>query len=313
MIIQALYLAGKPIFPKIYKKKRSNLLPVGMLLVIYNTLAGNRGAQCVVDKLYEKLARMDISYTSIENIHLTPEKVDELFKSGDITHTIISGGDGTVNHALNALKEYLTKIPIGIVPCGYGNLISRSLGTYELEDFLSEKSGYTGSEIKIGQANNRIFLNVASVGLTADTVHIVERFRGTTFGAYIYRVMGGLMTHAFVFFAIQFRKAVFQNHSDYPSSKTWLRTNNHETDNAFSVFLGVRETMGQYKSLYLPKARFIPWSKKCTPATSDKYVIEHEQPFSWQIDGEPQEETRSLTITFKCERLFLCTITIDGC
>ncbi len=283
-----------------------------MHLIIYNSLAGKGNAQDVIGKLCEELDQQGVSYRTIKKHDFTASVAKELFQSGNIQRVIICGGDGTINRTINELDEYLSHIEIGIVPCGYGNLIAKSLqNETDLESFLSGNSTSGSRHIKVAQANNQYFINVVSVGSTADTVFFVEKFRNSYVGSVMYRVFGGIATHMVFFLMIQLRILFLQNFSSYPSSKALMRTSDETAESSFSIFTNIRDTIGQYKSLYLPGTRFIPWSISCSPVTSNEYVIENQTPFYWQIDGEPQGQTRSLKIDLDCRRLNIQTILLD--
>lgn len=283
-----------------------------MILVIYNTEAGKGSVKKVVRKLYDDLNNLGTPFTTIDITRFTKEIVWELLQPGHIKRVIICGGDGTVNRTVNLLVDFSPNVEIGIIPCGYGNLIAGSLdASTTVESFVSEnyKSGF--NEVKVGRANNKFFLNVASIGLTADTVFVVEKFRKTDFGSVFYRTFGGLITHILFFCVTRLRKLIFNKYFDYPSSITWMRTRAESSVNSFSVFYGLRETIGHYKSIYLPAARFIPWNNNRSPTSSIGHVIKHKYPFTWQIDGEPQDKTQSLKISFNCQKLKILTIDQD--
>ncbi|MBP3192577.1 diacylglycerol/lipid kinase family protein [Natronogracilivirga saccharolytica] len=283
-----------------------------MLLVIFNKSAGKGKTKGVVGKLCDELHDLGVSYKKVEKADFTRKTVDNLFENGNVTRVIICGGDGTVNRTINTLYDYLQDIEIGIVPCGYGNLIAKSLDEpASLDSFLSDSYHSDLPEVKVGKANGRIFLNVVSIGSTADTVATVESFRRTPPGSVIYRALGGIFTHTIFFFLIQFKILFLYVFRDYPSSMAWMRTNSESRENPFALFTGVRETIGQYKSLYLPRTHFIPWKKDHSPVNSREYTIEHDHPFFWQTDGEPHEKTRTLRISFGSKKLKLATIQID--
>lgn len=283
-----------------------------MLLIIFNKSAGKGKINRVINRLCDELDELGESYQKIEKADFTRTAVDNLFKNGNVSKVIICGGDGTVNRTINILSDHLQDLEIGIIPCGYGNLIAKSLNApASLETFISDSYHSELPEIRIGKANGHIFLNVVSIGSTADTVATVESFRHTRFGSVVYRLLGGIITHVLFFFLIQLKIVFLYRYRDYPSSVAWMRTNDESADNPFAVFSGLKETIGQYKYLYLPKTRFIPWKKDRSPVTSREYTIKHEHPFFWQTDGEPHAKTSELKITFDSRKLKMATINID--
>lgn len=276
---------------------------------MYNSQAGKGGVKKIVDGLCRQLDALNTPYVPIEKKFFTGKKARELFLEGKFSQVLVCGGDGTINRAIHLLRDFLPDITIGIIPCGYGNLIDKSLKTsFTLEEFVSKKGIPEWTEIDAGKANGQIFINVVSVGITADTVAFVEKFRDTRPGSVIYRLFGGIATHIFCFFMIQFKNLFFRIYSDYPPSVAWMRDHNNGSDATFSLYSGTSNIIGHYKTLYLEGINRIPWRKKKKPATSDEYIIEYSSPFHWQIDGEPQEKTPFMKINFNKLNLHITSI-----
>lgn len=91
------------------------------------------------------------------------------------TLVIAAGGDGTANEVANGLVGSATRL--ALYPLGAGNDFARSLGyprgRRELARFIA-----TARErrIDVGEANGRIFVNVAGVGIDG---HVAERVRAS--------------------------------------------------------------------------------------------------------------------------------------
>ncbi|CAN5291941.1 hypothetical protein BH23BAC3_BH23BAC3_36350 [soil metagenome] len=229
--------------------------------LIYNTSAGRGSADKLIQNLCNDLIKSETTFTTIKITQFTKASAEELLMHGHINRVIICGGDGTVNRTYNQMDGFLGKVEIGIIPCGYGNLIAGSIDApSSVESFVSESSQTRFNEVKIGQANNQYFLNVASIGLTADTVSFVEKFRQTLFGSAFYRTFGGLIIHILFFCITLVMKKTFNSQNNYPSSKAWLRTYDKKTGNTFLEFSDLRDMISQYKSLYLSGDRYISWN-----------------------------------------------------
>lgn len=283
-----------------------------MVLVIYNTSAGKGSIDKGIRNLCNELIQSGITFTTIKITQFTKSSARELLHNGQIKKVIICGGDGTVNRAINKMDGYLPDLEIGIIPCGYGNLIANSLdASSSVESFVSQNSDAFFNEVKIGQANNQYFLNVASIGLTADTVSMVEKFRQTDFGSLFYRTFGGIIIHILFFCITLVTKKTFNLRSDYPSSRAWIRTWDEASNHSFLEFSDIRDMISQYKSLYISGERYTPLNNNGSGTTSEGDHIKHEYPFSWQIDGEPQQKTRSLKINLNCQKLKILTIQQD--
>src|SRR5579883_1675987 len=90
----------------------------------------------------------------------------------------VVGGDGTINGAVNGLVVSGTALPLGIVPCGTGNEIMRSLGLpkhpEKAVDILLR--GRT-CPVDVGVVNGRYFLNTFGLGADVEVVKLVNTLR----------------------------------------------------------------------------------------------------------------------------------------
>lgn len=78
---------------------------------------------------------------------------------------------------------------LGIIPCGTGNDSSRTL--YPVTDpykLLSVLPISSSSDFDIGKANDRYFLNIASVGFDADVVMQSRRYKSLMSGSMAYLI-----------------------------------------------------------------------------------------------------------------------------
>jgi diacylglycerol kinase (ATP) len=89
------------------------------------------------------------------------------------TDLIIVGGDGTINEAINGLKQ---KIPVGFIPAGSGDDYVKALGLPKdpKSQFATALSGKI-STVDLGQCNDRFFVNGMGIGfdgqIVADMLH----------------------------------------------------------------------------------------------------------------------------------------------
>jgi len=91
---------------------------------------------------------------------------------------VVLGGDGTINGAVNGLLQSGVNLPLGIVPCGTGNEMVRSLGIPR----DPEKAAATllrGREcaIDVGTVNGRHFLLIFGLGADVQVVKMVNTLR----------------------------------------------------------------------------------------------------------------------------------------
>ncbi len=91
---------------------------------------------------------------------------------------VVLGGDGTINGAVNGILNSGSTLPLGIVPCGTGNEVVRSLGIPKDPDkavrILSQ-----GREcaIDVGVVNGRHFLHIFGLGADVQVVKMVNTLR----------------------------------------------------------------------------------------------------------------------------------------
>jgi diacylglycerol kinase (ATP) len=90
----------------------------------------------------------------------------------------ILGGDGTLNGAVNGILSIGSALPLGIIPCGTGNEIVRSLGIPKdpekaVESILRGKV----CPVDVGKVNNRYFLHIFGLGYDVQVVKMVNTLR----------------------------------------------------------------------------------------------------------------------------------------
>jgi diacylglycerol kinase (ATP) len=82
------------------------------------------------------------------------------------------GGDGTINEVASALT--FGDVPFGIVPAGSGNGLARELGISRRPELaISNALQAEPWRMDVGEINDRLFVNVAGLGIDA---HIADRF-----------------------------------------------------------------------------------------------------------------------------------------
>ncbi len=86
------------------------------------------------------------------------------------------GGDGTINDA--AAGTIGTGLPLAVVPAGTGNAYAHSLGQSAATDAVC-RSLLNGQvrRLDVGQAGERIFVNMAGIGFDADVLQAFKRRR----------------------------------------------------------------------------------------------------------------------------------------
>jgi YegS/Rv2252/BmrU family lipid kinase len=92
--------------------------------------------------------------------------VEEALRAG-VDVVVASGGDGTVTACVAGLAG--SRIPLGVLPAGTGNLLARNLGLpLSLDDALAVALTGTDRRLDVGIANGRPFVVMAGVGFDAE-------------------------------------------------------------------------------------------------------------------------------------------------
>jgi diacylglycerol kinase (ATP) len=102
---------------------------------------------------------------------------------------VVGGGDGTLNACATPLIE--ADLPLGILPLGTGNDLARTLG---LPSTLAEAAAVIAEghlmRIDVGNVNGLPFLNVASIGMSAQLAEELTGDVKRRFGALGYALAG---------------------------------------------------------------------------------------------------------------------------
>ena len=97
-----------------------------------------------------------------------PKEATEIasrFKNEENTVVYSVGGDGTLNEVVNGIAE--GKCKLGIMPTGSGNDFYRTLKEAQTENV----------RLDLGKVNGRYFINIASVGMDAETCNNANKIK----------------------------------------------------------------------------------------------------------------------------------------
>ncbi|ADO08667.1 Probable lipid kinase yegS-like protein [Pantoea vagans C9-1] len=90
--------------------------------------------------------------------------------AGRVDAVIVGGGDGTLNAAAPGLMQ--TGLPLGILPLGTANDFARTLGIpASLEQAVKIIADGQLRAVDLGEVNQHLFLNVSSIGFSAELAH----------------------------------------------------------------------------------------------------------------------------------------------
>eukprot|EP01080_Neovahlkampfia_damariscottae_P003706 gene3706-6595_t len=115
-------------------KKEIKINPPKHLLVFVNPVSGIKKSKEVYEKISVLFKKVGIKLSTIYT--KKRYQAEELIKKMDISEysgIICVSGDGTLNEIVNGLmsrkdSEKVIKIPLGIIPCGSGNGLAKSMG-----------------------------------------------------------------------------------------------------------------------------------------------------------------------------------------
>lgn len=136
---------------------------------IYNPNSGERRISHEIDKIIETYQKYNYIVSPFRLCKSRPIN-DAFFDiESDYDHILISGGDGTVDLILNAMKELNVNIPIGILPCGTANDFAKAVNLpFDSKESIERIVNSKPKEIDIGKVNDKYFINVASAGMFTD-------------------------------------------------------------------------------------------------------------------------------------------------
>jgi len=162
------------------------------ILLLYNPIAGNGTFVNHLDKIIKTV--QDNGYYLIPYRLSTIEALQQMLLSFDlksVDRIWIAGGDGTIHNVVNAVYPLNPDVPLGIFPVGTANDFA-----YYFE-FPSEILKMTNILLSnnftycdIGVANNRYFLNVASMGSLVDVSQKTDKKFKNVLGLLAYYLKG---------------------------------------------------------------------------------------------------------------------------
>lgn len=139
-------------------------------LLIYNPKSGHGNITKYVDRAIrvgESKGYIVIPHRITNDDYL--DRYLEKVSTMDIDRAIIAGGDGTIHRILNKLFNYNIKCEIGILAVGTANDFAHHLEIpKQVEDMIDLAFGEDLVNCDVGLANDRYFINVASLGFLID-------------------------------------------------------------------------------------------------------------------------------------------------
>lgn len=158
--------------------------------LIYNPYSGDTTFKNKLDLAIDKLQNAGYEVTPYRS--KSPADIHESMKyAKDYDCIIVSGGDGTINHVINAMINNDIDLPIGIIPAGTANDFAGHLGIpKKISKALDIIANGKTSQIDIGKINNTYFVNVAAGGLLTDVSQKIDINLKNTLGKMAYYIKG---------------------------------------------------------------------------------------------------------------------------
>jgi YegS/Rv2252/BmrU family lipid kinase len=157
-------------------------------LLVVNPAAGAGRAGRVLSRVLEELkpwGEFEIAVTRAGEDRPAQHIVREAVANG-VTRITVLGGDGTASQALNGLRQpdgSIANVQLGLIPAGTGRDFARTVGISRkpIEAARHLARGATARTIDVGQiefsdGSVRLFLNIASFGVTARIAHALEEY-----------------------------------------------------------------------------------------------------------------------------------------
>lgn len=158
--------------------------------IIYNPNSGDKSFKNKLDMIIEKLQKGGYEVTPFRT-----NSIDAIYEniaaSKEYDCILISGGDGTINHVVNAMVQNEIDVPIGIFPAGTANDFAAHLKiTKNISEACKIIVNGNTTEICLGKINDRYFVNVAAGGLLTDISQKIDINMKNTLGKMAYYIKG---------------------------------------------------------------------------------------------------------------------------
>ena len=157
-------------------------------LLVVNPAAGAGRAGRVLSRVLEELkpwGEFEIAVTRAGEERPAERIVREAVVNG-VTRIAVLGGDGTASQALNGLLQAdgsIAAVQLALLPAGTGRDFARTIGASRKPIEAARHLARSGTprtidvgEIQFATGERRLFLNIASFGVTARIAHALEEY-----------------------------------------------------------------------------------------------------------------------------------------
>ena len=162
------------------------------LKLIYNPMSGSKSFKDDIDLCISILQEGGYEVVLYRSAKSGDIEKHILNMDDDFDVLVISGGDGTISRALNALIERGFDKPIGVIPSGTANDFARFLNIKTRDVKTACEAIVKGNTVRadIGLANGKAFINVFGGGLLTNISQHIDIDFKNTFGRLAYYIKG---------------------------------------------------------------------------------------------------------------------------
>lgn len=171
------------------------------VLLMYNTVAGMGAANRSLSRMLCDLAQLDCETVVYPIIPDKGINAESIIAGLDFRPDVFAccGGDGTLNHVINALMDHHLDGPIAYFPTGSANDFSKNIygDNVTVAQFCRTVASGQLMRYDIGQFNEDYFNYVAAFGAFTDISYSTSQQAKNSLGylAYALNVIGSLSDH----------------------------------------------------------------------------------------------------------------------
>jgi YegS/Rv2252/BmrU family lipid kinase len=167
-------------------------------LVILNPTAGKGKHLDKLEQIKTEFIQRSVSY----DLYFTTENrkadllANSIIKNDDYTDLMIVGGDGTINEAINGIRD--KQLAVSVISFGTGNdTIKHIQNNFDFKSQISAAFDGKIKKIDVGECNGRLFLNGVGIGFDGKVVQRMaakgKKFQG--YFSYLAEVLRILLTY----------------------------------------------------------------------------------------------------------------------
>jgi len=282
--------------------------------IIVNPVAGEQRPLRIADAAAESLRRAEwqVEVRPTERCGHATELVQQ---RGSTDLVVVVGGDGTLRETVAGLQGDPT--PVGFVPIGKANVMARELGIPRSPHAaIRVLTSGTATAIDVGTVGDRIFLAMVGVGYDGWVTAGVDAFRARPWGQWLYRHGGSTLLYVLAGLPALLRLRPTRVALEADGVRLPGRYPSVIVSNAATYAIGwemtpgadVRDGQLDHQANRRAAPWFVAWTTVASmlrvrlPAlvaeygSAGNYRISADEPFRWQVDGDPMPPATELNI-----------------